>query len=74
MRRSHADQRYLDDAKFKALVDTLEAMTAHGEFTPTEVREALLLAQLRYEMANPRAITFSPDLQRQIDFMSIKRK
>lgn len=41
--------RYLRDPKFHWLVDTMRAAIEGGEYTPTEVREAALLAQVIYE-------------------------
>lgn len=64
----HADDRFRNDAVFASLVKTLEAAIEMGQFTPSEVREALLLAQMRSEMRNPRPITFSPDLMRELEF------
>ena len=41
--------RYLNDNKFKALVNTLFHLVASGEFTPFELRQALVLALILYE-------------------------
>ncbi len=68
--RRPLDRRYYDDAHFAALVSQLENFLATADFTTTDIREALLLAQIKHEMSHPRPVTFSPDLQRQIDFMT----
>ncbi len=62
------DQRYLDDPQFAMLVKHFEAMFTTAQFTPTEIREAAMLAQMRYEMNHPRLVTFSPDLRRELEF------
>lgn len=64
----HADDRMRNDPFFASLVKQLEAAIEFGDFTPSEVREALLLAQMRFEMNHPRPITFSPDLMRELEF------
>jgi hypothetical protein len=58
------DERYFIDAKFRAVVDYLIHLIRDQEFTPTEMREAATLAQIKYEMAHPRPLVFSADLTR----------
>jgi hypothetical protein len=41
--------RYERDAHFRTIVDTLEALIHEASYTPTEIREAAMLAQIRYE-------------------------
>ena len=43
------DRRYLNDPVFRNLVDTFSAGMNAGTFTPTDVREALLVASIRIE-------------------------
>lgn len=62
------DDRYHNDAPFKRLVDTIEAFIRLAEFTPSEIREAALLAQLRHEMKNPCTISLSREMQNEIAF------
>ena len=53
-------QRYYDDPIFHSLVDMLVAQIEHGNLTPTETREAAMLAQIIYEKRNPtRPTTFT---------------
>ena len=40
-------ERYNGDSMFRQLVDTLEAFVERGEFTPSEVRQAAILASMR---------------------------
>lgn len=65
----YADERYKKDAKFKMLVDTLHQQIRLLEFTPTEIREAAMLAQVHYEMINPRPIKVSSDLERHFEML-----
>lgn len=51
-----AEERYARDAEFHALVDILRSFIAQGRYTPTELREALVLAATHYEMYNPRPL------------------
>ncbi len=61
-----ADKRYRDDPQFKMLVDTMYAMIARLDYTPTEIREAAMLAQLKYEMGHPRPVVFSAPMLEEI--------
>ena len=49
--------RYRRDRAFATLVDTLELLIHRAEYTPTEIREAAMLAQIHHEERNPR-LTF----------------
>jgi hypothetical protein len=42
------EERYHRDAQFKALVDLMQAMIGAAQYTPTEIREAALLAAVRH--------------------------
>ena len=53
-------ERYHEDPAFHSLVDTLTSILLEGRYTPTEVREAAMLAQLKYEsMTPPRPVIFN---------------
>lgn len=43
-------ERYLRDPEFHTLVDLLENFIQQAKYTPTELREACILAATRYEM------------------------
>ena len=43
------EERYFCDPQFHALVDTIGAMIERCEFTPTEIREAAMLAAMRHD-------------------------
>lgn len=48
------ESRYHRDPSFKALVDTLHAMICKATYTPTEVREAALLACIHHDSHTAR--------------------
>lgn len=48
--------RYHRDPEFHALVDYMRAMIHRAQFSPSELREAAILAAIMYEETNPRAI------------------
>jgi len=44
------EERYRNDAEFHALVDILYTFIVNAKYTPTELRDAILLAATKYEM------------------------
>lgn len=46
-----AYSRFLNDERFRTLVMSIETHLRDGYFTPTEVREAAVLACVRFEMS-----------------------
>ena len=52
--RTPATERYRNDAAFRNLVDMMRAAIENAEFTPSEIREAAMLAQILYEETNLR--------------------
>lgn len=50
------DARYRGDAKFRALVDMMEAYLHNADFTPSEMREAALLAAINFERRRIRFV------------------
>lgn len=52
-------QRYESDPAFRTLVDTLYMCIERAEFTPTEIREAAMLAQIHYESVHIRPHVFT---------------
>jgi hypothetical protein len=55
-RREPARSRYDRDPQFRQLVALLYAMIDDSEFTPTELREAVILAAMRWEMSHTRPL------------------
>lgn len=53
-------ERYQNDVAFRTLVDMLYIAVERAEFTPTEIREAAMLAQIKYEEIRPRAWIHDP--------------
>jgi len=50
------EERYSNDPLFHDLVDSLCFAITKGDYTPTEIREAALLAQIKYEMTHTRLV------------------
>lgn len=68
------EERYRTDPAFATLVNTLYGFMEKCEFTPTEIREAAMLAQINLESRSPRLTAFSNDLVREIEMRSNLRK
>ncbi len=49
-------ERYRTDAQFRQLVDFLYSSIDQAQFTPTEIREAAMLAHILYEERRIRPI------------------
>lgn len=58
LNRLPAEARYLRDPLFKCLVDAMYGAIRRGEMTPTEVREAAMLAATMYETIHVNPIIF----------------
>lgn len=55
-------ERYYSDKAFQTLVNVFQAYIQECKFTPTEIREAAMLAQILYEEQQPaRPIIFTRD-------------
>ena len=54
-------EKYQNDPMYRALVDTFEAHLHRAQFTPSEIREAAMLACINYEMRQPRRYYAMPD-------------
>ena len=57
----HIRERYQKDPLFASMVDTMMAFIEQGNTTPTEIREAAMLAQIMYEERNLRPVIFTRD-------------
>lgn len=53
-RRDLPERRYQRDPEFHALVDAIYQWVVAAKFTPTEVREAAMLAAIQYETRHGR--------------------
>lgn len=58
--RSVPEVRYQHDSKFKQIVDLMHHFIQRAEFTPTEMREAALLACIHYESYQVRRMYLDP--------------
>jgi hypothetical protein len=53
--RTSVEERYLNDPVFHAMVDMFEGfLMQHTDITPTELREAAMLAAMKVEMRTVR--------------------
>lgn len=55
------EERYQTDPHFHMLVDVLTNAIAQAQYTPSELREAALLAAIHYEMRYVRRHFIQPD-------------
>lgn len=55
------DERYRNDAEFKAIVDLLMSVILKLDMTPDEVREAAMYAALRAETMFPKPLRLEID-------------
>ena len=59
--RDPVAERYDRDPAFHNLVDMLHSSILKHQFSPTEMREALMHATLRYELLNNRSFIYTLD-------------
>lgn len=60
-KRLPAQERYLRDPIYAALVDNIYAQIQDGKYTPTELREAVILAATKFEMYHCRRMVYVED-------------
>lgn len=53
-------EKYMNDPEYHQLVDMLEHFVEQARFTPSELREAAVLACINYEMRHVRERTIDP--------------
>jgi hypothetical protein len=53
-------EKYMNDPEYHHLVDMLESFVERAQFTPSELREACVLACINYEMRHVRQYTIDP--------------
>jgi hypothetical protein len=54
--------KYMNDPEYHSLVQFLEGMIERARFTPSELREACVLASINYEMRHVRGAQIDPRL------------
>lgn len=55
-------EKYMNDPEYNHLVQTLEQLIHQARFTPSELREACILASINYEMQHVRYTQIDPRL------------
>jgi len=65
-------EKYMNDPEYHNLVCTLESLIEAARFTPSELREACLLASINYEMRHVRSVSI-PQVDRALDVLSTWR-
>lgn len=55
-------EKYMNDPEYHHLVNMLESLIEQARFTPSELREACILACINYEMRHVRQHTIDPRL------------
>ena len=53
-------EKYMNDPEYHRLVDMLEHFIESARFTPSELREASVLASINYEMRHVRDMQIDP--------------
>lgn len=61
--------KYQNDPEYRHLVDMLENLIEQARFTPSELREASILACINYEMRHVRDMTFDPKLANALEIL-----
>ena len=56
-------EKYMNDPEYNHLVNFLEQMIDQARFTPSELREAIVLACINYEMRHVRERTIDPHIE-----------
>lgn len=54
-------ERYQNDAHFRQIVDLMYSYIDHAQFTPSEIREAAMLAHILYEERRIRPMMLTDD-------------
>lgn len=59
--RLPAEERCLRDPRYRALVEMIYSQIVSAAYTPTELREAVIIAATKYEMRHCRPMVFGGD-------------
>ncbi len=65
-------EKYQNDPEYHNLVRTLEGLIEQARFTPSELREACLLASINYEMRHVRENQIDPEALHAMDVLERK--
>jgi len=55
--------KYLNDPEYNHLVNMLESLIERAHFTPSELREACVLASINHEMRHIRDFRIDPKIE-----------
>ena len=71
MSRQTAAERYHHDITYRKVVQMMENLMHEAQLTPSEIREAAVLASIHYEETTVRSchIVLTPDLHRRLEEM-----
>ena len=62
-------EKYMNDPEYHHLVITLEQLIEQARFTPSELREACILASINYEMRHIRDYHINPRVTEALDIL-----
>ncbi len=62
-------QKYMNDPHYQRLVETMEHFIEQAQFTPSELREACVLASINYEMRHVRERALDPRVVEAMDVL-----
>jgi len=62
-------EKYLNDPQYNYLVNMLEQLIERAQFTPSELREACILACINHEMRHVREHQIDPRLNDALDIL-----
>jgi hypothetical protein len=62
-------EKYMNDPEYNNLVRMLEDMIEQARFTPSELREACVLASINYEMRHARERQIEPEVGHALDIL-----
>jgi hypothetical protein len=53
------EEKYLNDPEFHSLVDMMYHLIGTKDYSPSELREAAMLASIKFQMVNARKYVFT---------------
>jgi len=62
-------EKYMEDPEYHHLVMTLESLIEKARFTPSELREACVLASINYEMRHIRQKTLPAEVEHSLQIL-----
>jgi hypothetical protein len=62
-------EKYMNDPEYHHLVNMLMGFIERARFTPSELREACVLASINYEMRHIRDVHINPELSKAFDIL-----